>query len=93
MELNPSHEGNMRKLMTQGGLSETTIAYVMLDHKEALKAYGRLGNKSLDKAIGDTNRIALDGLLDIVKEVALFCIDVQEKLESLDVALKKADEA
>jgi hypothetical protein len=48
-------------------------------------------NESLDKAIGECNRITLNGLLDIVREVKLFCEDVQGRLESLDEALKKAE--
>jgi hypothetical protein len=50
-------------------------------------------NESLDKAIGECNRVTLDGLLDIVKEVELFCADVRNRLEILDKALKRADKA
>ena len=42
-----------------------------------------MSDKPLDPLISDTNRIAMLALLDIVKEVGIFCEDVQEKLESL----------
>jgi hypothetical protein len=47
--------------------------------------------RNLDTAIGECNRITLNGLIDMVKEVALFCVEVGERLQTLDEALKESE--
>lgn len=61
------------------------------ENEQEEREEGRIADRPMDLLVSDVNAITLKALLDVVREIRLFCDDVKEKLESIGEASKAGE--